>query len=65
MYEHTYEAPSLQRFGSIEALTAVNGDCVDIIPGNEKGLGGPVDLDWRFLFIACDLPGGGDPSSGL
>ena len=65
MYEQSYEAPSLERYGSIEALTAFNGECVDIIPGNDKGLGGPVDLDWRVLCIACDLPDGGDFGSGL
>lgn len=65
MNEQAYEAPSLVRFGSIQTLTGTWGECKDIIPGNDKGLGGPVDLDWKFLFIACDLPDGDEPFSGV
>lgn len=57
MNKQTYQSPSLSNLGSIEALTGTFGKCVDIIPGNDKGAGGPSDLDWRFLFLACDLPG--------
>ena len=60
-----YQAPTVQAFGSIESITGTFGECHDIIEGNDKGLGGPIDLDWRFLFVACDLPEGDDPNSGV
>lgn len=66
MIKHAYASPSLNKLGPIEALTGTWGRCVDIVPGNDKGAGGPSDLDWRFLFLACDLPdddgNGGIPS---
>lgn len=65
MHRSTYEPPSLKRFGSIQAITGTWGKCKDILPGNDKGLGGPIDLDWRFLFIACDLPPGESYASGV
>lgn len=62
MNKQTYQSPSLSNLGSIDALTGTFGKCVDIIPGNEKGLGGPMDWDYRYGFVACDLPGEDLPS---
>lgn len=64
MYEHTYEAPSLERFGSIETLTGIFDKCYDVIPGaEEKGVGYESDTSYKFIPL-CDLDGN-DPVSGL
>jgi hypothetical protein len=53
MNKPTYEAPALARFGPIEAITGTF--CIDIKPGNDKGLGYPSDQNWKIIPI-CQLP---------
>lgn len=65
MSKVTYHAPVLESYGSIESITGTFGCEIDLIKGNDKGIGYPSDTFLKFIPV-CDLPNGGDdPNSGV